>query len=159
MSELSMHELERLLEIWEAAVRTTHDFLAEEDILFLRPLVRDQYLSSVQIIVARDDKGQIQGFMGLSGFEQEKSEAHEEGVYGSSGMIEMLFVHPDCHGMGIGRSLVRIAESGFQDLFVDVNEQNPGALAFYKRCGFVVVGRSPLDGQGKPFPLLHMRLA
>ena len=41
-------------------------------------------------------------------------------------------------------------------LTVDVNEQNPAALGFYEALGFVVVGRSPLDGDGRPFPLLHM---
>lgn len=30
------------------------------------------------------------------------------------------------------------------------------ALAFYKQQGFRVVGRSALDGQGNPYPLLHM---
>ena len=39
---------------------------------------------------------------------------------------------------------------------VDVNEQNEQALGFYKHIGFSVTGRSPLDGQGKPYPLLHM---
>ena len=39
---------------------------------------------------------------------------------------------------------------------VDVNEQNPQALAFYKRQGFRIVGRSAQDGQGMPYPLLHM---
>ena len=42
---------------------------------------------------------------------------------------------------------------------VDVNEQNPQALGFYRHLGFEQVGRSPLDGQGRPFPLLHLRLA
>ncbi|TMD66902.1 MAG: GNAT family N-acetyltransferase [Chloroflexi bacterium] len=42
---------------------------------------------------------------------------------------------------------------------VDVNEQNDQALGFYLRMGFVVVGRSELDSNGKPYPLLHMRLA
>ena len=41
---------------------------------------------------------------------------------------------------------------------VDVNEQNEQALGFYKHIGFSVTGRSPLDGQGKPYPLLHMTL-
>ena len=41
---------------------------------------------------------------------------------------------------------------------LDVNEQNPLAAGFYERAGFVVVGRSPVDGAGRPFPLLHMRL-
>jgi putative acetyltransferase len=43
------------------------------------------------------------------------------------------------------------------DLTVDVNEQNPAAVGFYEAVGFVVVGRSPLDDAGRPFPLLHMR--
>lgn len=42
---------------------------------------------------------------------------------------------------------------------VDVNEQNPDDIGFYKRLGFSLVGRSPLDGQGNPFPLIHMELS
>ncbi|RKF18003.1 GNAT family N-acetyltransferase [Alginatibacterium sediminis] len=42
---------------------------------------------------------------------------------------------------------------------VDVNEQNPEAISFYIHLGFKVVNRSPLDGQGNPFPLLHMELS
>jgi putative acetyltransferase len=41
---------------------------------------------------------------------------------------------------------------------VDVNEQNPQATAFYQHYGFVQTGRSPLDGEGRPLPLLHMNL-
>jgi putative acetyltransferase len=41
---------------------------------------------------------------------------------------------------------------------VDVNEQNEQAVGFYQRMRFGVEGRSELDSQGKPFPLLHMRL-
>jgi putative acetyltransferase len=41
---------------------------------------------------------------------------------------------------------------------VDVNEQNPQGVGFYRHMGFEQVGRSELDGQGNPFPLLHMRL-
>lgn len=39
-----------------------------------------------------------------------------------------------------------------------MNEQNPQASGFYRHYGFVITGRSPLDGQGNPFPLLHMKL-
>lgn len=50
-----------------------------------------------------------------------------------------------------------IAEFGVNE--VDVNEQNPQGVAFYRHMGFEQVGRSELDGQGNPFPLLHMRLS
>ena len=42
---------------------------------------------------------------------------------------------------------------------LDVNEQNPGAVEFYRRRGFEQVGRSPVDSDGRPFPLLHFRRA
>lgn len=39
---------------------------------------------------------------------------------------------------------------------VTVNEQNTGALAFYLKQGFTVSRRSPLDEQGRPFPILYL---
>jgi putative acetyltransferase len=44
-------------------------------------------------------------------------------------------------------------------LAVDVNEQNEAALRFYKALGFSVMGRSPTDASGRPFPTLHMKRA
>ena len=40
---------------------------------------------------------------------------------------------------------------------MDVNEQNPAAIRFYEACGFAIEGRSELDSNDRPFPLLHMR--
>ena len=40
---------------------------------------------------------------------------------------------------------------------VDVNEQNPQAYCFYQKRGFKKYSRSELDGQGNPFPVLHLR--
>jgi putative acetyltransferase len=42
-------------------------------------------------------------------------------------------------------------------LSTDVNEQNAQAVGFYVRMGFVETGRSPLDSQGRPYPLIHLR--
>lgn len=41
---------------------------------------------------------------------------------------------------------------------VDVNEQNEQAVGFYKRMGFTVIGRTGMDGLGKPYPLLQTKL-
>ncbi|GAB6126662.1 GNAT family N-acetyltransferase [Humidesulfovibrio idahonensis] len=72
--------------------------------------------------------------------------------------LEMLFVRPGNFRQGLGGRLVRHAVRALGVREVDVNEQNPGALAFYQRLGFQIVGRSAVDGQGRPFPLLHLRL-
>jgi len=71
----------------------------------------------------------------------------------------MLFIHPDYREQGIGRTLLSYAMNERGATTVDVNEQNDQALGFYMRMGFEVVARSELDSNGKPYPLLHMRLA
>ena len=39
---------------------------------------------------------------------------------------------------------------------VDVNEQNDQATRFYLHKGFRIISRDALDGQGNPFPILHL---
>ena len=67
-------------------------------------------------------------------------------------------MHPDSRGTGIGQRLVRFAVDVLGAQTVDVNEQNEQAVGFYRRLGFEVEGRSPLDPLGKPYPMLHMRI-
>ena len=76
----------------------------------------------------------------------------------SAGSIDALFLAPEATGRGGGRQLVSWARALRGDLTVDVNEQNPEAQRFYEKCGFIVTGRSDTDDQGRPYPLLHMRL-
>ena len=131
----------RLLEIWEASVRATHDFLLEEDLQELKPLILEQYFDAVDLICAKNGDGEILGFCGLG-----------------DGSIEMLFISPDFRGKGVGTLLATYAIKSLGATKVDVNEQNGQALGFYQHIGFAVIGRSPVDGQGKPYPLLHMAL-
>ncbi|MGY3943415.1 GNAT family N-acetyltransferase [Aeromonas tecta] len=131
-----------LITLWEDSVRASHHFLQEADIAALRPLILDHYFDAVTLNCARGENGEIVGFIGVL-----------------DGNIEMLFVAPEAMGQGVGRQLVAHAISELGARRVDVNEQNEQALAFYRRMGFVVVGRSPLDGEGRPYPLLHMALA
>src|SRR6266487_3323073 len=77
----------------------------------------------------------------------------------AEGKVEMLFIHPDYREQGIGRTLLSYAIHERGATTVDVNEQNDQALGFYIRMGFEIIGRSELDSNGKPYPLLHMRLA
>jgi putative acetyltransferase len=79
------------------------------------------------------------------------------GMSGSE--IDSLFLAPGFQRRGAGRQLFLHAHALHGELTVDVNEQNVAARGFYEACGFGVEGRSELDDQGRPYPLLHMRLA
>ena len=135
-------DCETLLDCWLRSVQATHAFVSAEDIVSMVPHVR-AYLAAGEsrIWVACDAAGRIMGFMGLSGSK-----------------MEALFLAPEFHGRGAGRRLVQHAQSLCPGLSVDVNEQNAAARGFYEACGFAVEGRSELDEQGRPYPLLHMRL-
>lgn len=129
-----------LIILWEASVRATHDFLPEETIATLRPLILSTYLPALTVHVYQDERGSILGFTGVS-----------------ASKLEMLFISPDARGQGIGKTLLMHAVTALGVTQVDVNEQNPQAVGFYLHMGFKKIGRSERDGEGNPFPLLHMQ--
>ncbi|MET0243199.1 MAG: GNAT family N-acetyltransferase [Flavitalea sp.] len=131
---------QELILLWEDSVRATHDFLTDEDIQFYRDLILNQYFDIVQLKCVKDEQGSIVGFLGTSG---EK--------------IEMLFIKPELRGKGIGKALLRYATEELKIRYVDVNEQNLQAVDFYYASGFVLEKRSPVDGMGKPYPVLHLQ--
>jgi putative acetyltransferase len=132
-----------LLEIWEASVRASHDFLTEEKILEIKQIILEgNIFSHVDLHAFHNEKGEKVGFLGSSHYK-----------------IEMLFIHPDYQGMGIGKQLTEFAISEKKITRVDVNEQNLQAVRFYKKMGFQVIKRNPLDSQGNPFPILEMEIS
>jgi putative acetyltransferase len=131
-------EYPRLVKVWRSAVVATHDFLGAEKIAWYESKMASDYLPSVEVTVAAID-GRVVGFSGTS-----------------NGFLAMLFVEAGSHGKGAGSALLLDALGRYPDLRLDVNEQNPRALAFYQRHGFRVIGRSPVDDLGDPFPLLHL---
>lgn len=141
VTEATQADLPRIFEVWEASVRATHTFLAEGDIQFLIPLVRQGLAHFFPIHCLREDDGQVYAFLGVV-----------------DSKIEMLFVHPDRRGAGAGRILTAYAIEVLGTRQVDVNEQNGQAVGFYEHLGFRRFGRSALDPSGKPFPILHMEL-
>lgn len=135
------YEFPAIVDVWEASVRATHQFLKEEDILYFKPLILNEYLKAVDLRCVRDSDKNIIGFLGVA--EQN---------------IEMLFIHPDARGKGIGKSLTEYAIKILHCIKVDVNEDNEQAVGFYQNMGFKIISRSELDGTGKPYPILHMEL-
>ena len=140
---------ETLLALWRRSVEATHIFLSRQDIDFYYPLVRRFLASGIEILVLCDETTEtgIMGFMVLD---------VPEGTQGAEAKIEALFIDPPHIRKGLGSRLVAFAKKGRVALTLDVNEANPNAKAFYNRMGFRKTGRSPVDGAGKPFPLVHM---
>ncbi|RAJ11305.1 GNAT family N-acetyltransferase [Arenibacter echinorum] len=141
IDKISKDQFPEVVEVWEASVRATHQFLREEDIQYFKPLILNEYLNVVELRCIRNKVMEIIGFMGVAGMH-----------------LEMLFIHPAYQGMGIGKSLLTFSINEFKVNAVDVNEQNEQAVEFYKHCGFEIIGRSELDASGKPYPILHMEL-
>ncbi|MFP3518146.1 GNAT family N-acetyltransferase [Pseudomonas sp. SIMBA_077] len=137
----TLSDFEALTQVWEASVRATHDFLPESYIVLLRDLVKTQYLNAVMLICCKDPVNQrITGFAGVA-----------------ANKVEMLFIHPDYRGQGVGKCLLMFAINELNVRWLDVNEQNLQAIGFYLKQGFEVVGRCETDGMGQPYPLLHLR--
>lgn len=134
-------DFDEIITVWEASVRATHHFLKEEDILYFKPLIRNEYLQAVNLFCIRNEQGHIAGFLGVS-----------------DDKVEMLFIDPVYRGKGIGKVLLHYAVEELGLRKVDVNEQNEGAVGFYRHYGFDVVGRSEVDGTGKLYPILSMAL-
>lgn len=124
--------------VWTRAVRATHTFLSDQDFAEISDLLRDQYVPNTGLDLAIQN-GDIIGFMGMS-------DLH----------IDSLFIDPDWTGQGLGRQFLARARRKGRPITVDVNEQNTGAVAFYRRVGFVQTDRSELDADGRPYPILYL---
>ena len=140
VSDRTPELVERLVGVWGRSVRATHTFLSEEEVAEIKPFV-PQAIAGVETLVVAEKDGEPLGFMGVQG-----------------GRLEMLFLDPGARGQGLGR---RLLEHGIECLGVTeltVNEQNPQAVGFYEHLGFKTYRRTELDEEGRPYPLLYMRL-
>ncbi len=131
-----------LAEVWERSVRATHDFLCEEDIVAMRPYVKDAVEHIESLAVAYTAHDVPLGFAGAA-----------------EGKLEMLFVDDTARGHGVGHALLAHAVEQFDVHRLDVNEQNPQARAFYEHEGWRAVYRSSIDDSDRPFPLIRMQRA
>lgn len=129
-----------MVEIWRGAVEATHDFLSAEDIDYYQRRLAEEYLALVDVTVAAVADTPV-GFSGIA-----------------EGKLEMLFIGQAHRGCGVGSALLHDAIARNPGLLVDVNEQNPQAVGFYQHHGFLTLGRSETDAEGRAFPILHLGL-
>ena len=128
---------DELIDVWEKSVRSSHHFLAEEDLAYYRPRIRDIYFDAVDVYVIRNPN--VVAFMGLS-----------------EDIVEMLFVLPSEKGKGYGSALLNYAFEEKHIHKIDVNEQNTEAYQFYINRGYHVRARDEVDADGKPYPIVHL---
>lgn len=133
--------IKELLRVWENAVRATHKFLSNEEILEIKKYVPEALSGISHLIIDTDKNEKPIAFMGIE-----------------NNKLEMLFITPECRGKGIGKKMLLhgIENYGVNDLAV--NEDNPQAKGFYEHMGFRVYKRNERDDQGKPYPVLYMKL-
>ena len=135
----SPQDVPRALEIWRSAVEATHGFLTAQDRAEIDEMVANEFLPKAEMWLAVDQNDKVAGFLVMDGE-----------------MIDALFVDPAVHGRGFGTALLNQALQLSPNATVDASEQATNALPFYLSRGFRVVRRSETDGQGRPYPLIHL---
>lgn len=131
--------LTKLYQIWYASVLATHTFLSKEEIEAIAPYV-PQAIKEVETLLVMTQYDQLIGFLGMN-----------------KTFIEMLFIDPIYRNKGYGKQLIQYAIKHKHAQEVSVNEQNPNALGFYEKMGFMIYRRSEMDEQGNPYPILYMK--
>ncbi len=120
LNNINKDDMDNILNVWESSVRATHTFLKEEDIISIKPQVKEGVDYVSKLLCVRDEKGIIQAFMGV----------HQS-------KIEMLFVDSNNRGNGIGKKLINYAINVLNAKFVDVNEQNTQGVGFISIWGLI----------------------
>lgn len=131
-------DLDDLTALWERAARTSHGFMADADFAEAAPYIRDALLPSMDVWVVEDESGPL----GFAGVRTEADRTH----------LELLYVDPPAHGLGIGTALV----DHVRPTSVEVYAGNSHGLGFYTSRGFRPLRSHTHDAFGRPFPVVHL---
>lgn len=133
--------INKLLEVWEDSVKATHLFLSNSEIAEIKKYVPQALKEVSHLVIIENKKNNPIAFMGIENTK-----------------LEMLFIKNSERGKGLGKKLLTYGIENYNINELTVNEQNPNAKGFYKHMGFKTYKRTDIDEQGKPYPILYMRL-
>ncbi len=134
IEEMQEGDLDQIMEIWLKENINAHDFI---DIDYwvnnYRPVA--QAIVNSEVYIARVD-GEIVGFIGAD-----------------DSYIQGLFVDIYYRNSGLGSRLLKHLASRHEKLDLRVYKKNEGAIAFYKKAGFNIVGEE-LDKENEELEYL-----
>lgn len=133
--------IKELLEVWEDSVKATHLFLSSDDIKDIKEYVPEALKCVSHLVIIENESHQPIAFMGIDNTK-----------------LEMLFIKNSERGKGLGKKLLNYGIEKYNINELTVNEQNLNAKGFYEYMGFQTYKRTEVDEQGKPYPILYMRL-
>lgn len=110
-------DLDSIMEIWLNSNLDVHPFVAPSYWMSHYEAVKEAISEGVTVY---EKDGEIIGFIGIT-----------------EGYVAGLFVNKTKRGNGIGKALLDEAKKANSSLTLHVFEQNPDALRFYEREGFV----------------------
>ncbi len=132
----------QLMKVWKDSVKETHLFLSDLEINNIQKYIPQAVTDISHLIITENENGVPIAFMGI---DKQK--------------LEMLFIAPKERGLGLGKKLIEYGIKEYSINELGVNEQNPQARGFYERMGFQVYKRTETDEQGRPYPILYMKLS
>lgn len=133
--------ISQLTRVWEQSVKATHLFLSSYEIDEIKKYIPGELKKVENLVIAIDESKFPVGFMGVK-----------------NKKLEMLFISPKERGKGLGKQFIYYGIKKFLVNEVAVNEQNPKALGFYEHMGFKIYKRIDHDEQGRPYPLIYLKL-
>ena len=132
-------DLDDLMAAWEGASKVAHPFLQEAFLETERFNIPNVYLPNTDTWVA-EIRGKVVGFLALMGNE-----------------VGAIFLQPELHGSGIGKSLMDKARELHGTLEVEVFKGNHIGRKFYDRYGFELLSESIHEATN--LPVLRLRYA
>ncbi|WP_145558746.1 N-acetyltransferase [Yersinia mollaretii] len=128
-------DLDALIQLWLPSTIAAHPFVAEQYWHESAPLVRNTYLPAAKSWVYclpeahQEPLGESRPIVGFISILEEQ-------------LVGALFVAQPYHGHGVGQALMNHVQQHYPALTLEVYQQNHRAYCFYRKQGFIVIGKT-----------------